>query len=251
VDTKGFELMRNRSGGKPIVLGIVPARSGSKSIPGKNIAEVAGKPLMAYTIQAALKASCLGRLIVSTDSRAYADVARKFGAEVPFLRPARLARDDTPGIEPVLHAVQWLEEHQDYRPDYVMLLQPTSPIRTVQDIERSVQLAQRHRADSVISVTQAPHHPYWMISISSDGRSSGSMALASLPSRRQDLAPAYAENGAIFLVRRDVLLQQRTFYTDRTYTYVMPPERSLDIDSPWDLHLAELILRDRLKHGHD
>jgi len=236
---------------KQTILGIVSARSGSKSIPSKNIALVAGKPLMAYTIEAALDAGCIDRLIVSTDSRAYANVACTFGAEVPFLRPARLARDDTPGIEPVLHAVQWLEEHQNYRPDYVMLLQPPCPLRTAQDITRSVQLAQRHRAEAVVSVVSAPHHPYWIKSISQDGRLRDFLPSAEAFTRRQDLPPAYAENGAIFLVARGILLKQRTFYPDRTYAYVMPPERSLDIDSPWDLHLAELILGDRLKHGHD
>lgn len=240
--------MSNKS---PVVVGVIPARSSSKSIPRKNIAMVAGKPLIAHTIQAALDAKLIDRVIVSTDSQEIADMARSFGAEVPFLRPPELAQDDTPGIEPIIHAARWLNNNDDYHPDYVMVLQPTSPLRTAEDIEAAVQLAQKQQADSVVSVCPVHQHPYWMKRITDDGRLVDFLSLGTDYTRRQDLPPVYALNGAIYLVRCEVLLEHKTFYTDHTYAYVMPPERSLDIDTLQDLYLAGLILKEKMKHEND
>ncbi len=233
------------------VLGLIPARGGSKGIPGKNIAPVAGRPLLAWTIEAAHASGRVSRLIVSTDDQSIADVARQYGAEVPFLRPAELAQDDTPGIEPVLHAVRWVEENEGYRPEYVMLLQPTSPFRSSEDILAAVELAQGRQADSVVSVCLAHHHPFWTKSLDGDGRMQEFIKLDRPYLSRQNLPDAYALNGAIYLVRREVLLAQRNFYGNVTYGYVMPAERSIDIDSPWDLYLADLVMKDRDSHaGH-
>lgn len=236
---------------KPTVLGIIPARGGSKSIPKKNIALLCGKPLIAWTVEAALRSSALSRVIVSTDDKEIAELVRQWGAEVPFLRPDELARDHTPVVEPVLHTVRWLDEHEGYCPDYVMVLQPTSPLRTAQDIEAAVQLAWERQADGVVSVCPVYYHPYWTKSVTEDGRLTDFLALDRTYTRRQDLPPAHALNGAIYLISRKVLLERQTFYTDRTYAYVMPLERSLDIDMPWDLHIAGLILKDRMYHERD
>ena len=228
------------------VLAIVPARAGSKSVPLKNIAQVGNKPLIAYTIAAALGAEGVDRVIVSTNSHRIARIATSFGAEVPFLRPRRFAKDDTPGFLPIFHAIQWLEEHEGYRPDYVMCLQPTSPLRTSEDIESAIHLAKEKNADSVVSVTPAKHHPYWMKFVDSEGRASDFAPLVRPISRRQGLPLVYAVNGAIYLARRDVLIGRRTWYTECTYAYIMPEERSLDIDTPWDLNVADLVLRRRV-----
>jgi CMP-N,N'-diacetyllegionaminic acid synthase len=209
---------------------------------------LAGKPLIAHTIQAALDAKLIDRVIVSTDSQEIADVARSFGAEVPFLRQPELAQDDTPGIEPILHAVRWLDDNDDYHPDYVMVLQPTSPLRTGKDIDAAVRLARKQQADSVVSVCPVHEHPYWMKRITDDGRLVDFLSSGCTYTTRQDLPPVYALNGAIYLVRREVLLEHKAFYTDHSYAYIMPPERSLDIDTPWDLYLAGLILREGMKH---
>jgi CMP-N,N'-diacetyllegionaminic acid synthase len=237
------------SDGLRTVLGLVPARGGSKSILNKNIALVAGKPLIAYTIEAARAAPSVSRLVVSTDSPEIAAVARTHGAEVPFLRPSELAQDDTPGIAPVLHAVRWLEEEQSYRPDYVVLLQPTSPLRAPGDIEAAMELAREREADAVVSVCPARDHPSWMKRIDACGRLADFGASGEAYTRRQDLPPAYALNGAVYVARRGVLLELQTFYTARTHAYIMPLERSLDIDTPWDMYLAELILKDRCRHA--
>ena len=230
---------------KPICSAIIPARGGSKGIPGKNIRPVAGKPLIAWTVETALAATLLDRVIVSTDSLEIADVARRYGAEMPFIRPADLAQDDTPGIEPVLHAAHWLNENDGYRPDLIMLLQPTSPLRIPEDIDRAVELALEKGADAVVSVDARRGAPLldeaerWCRS--HDGFHQARSAL----DRRQDLPEVYVLNGAIYLARYEVLMEQKTFYTDNTFSLVMPVERSLDIDTPWDLYLADLILKDR------
>jgi len=230
---------------RPRVLGLIPARGGSKSVPHKNIAMLAGEPLISYTIRAALESEMLDRLVVSTDSAEIADVALSFAAEVPFMRPDELAQDDTPGIEPPIHALEWLVANEGYRPQYLMLLQPTSPFRTAEDIQAAVRILQEKDADAVVSVCEVHDHPYWTKRVEADGRLVDFLALDREYARRQELPPAYVLNGAVYLARAQMLLEQRTYYARDTYAYVMPRERSLDIDSAWDLHVAELLLRER------
>jgi N-acylneuraminate cytidylyltransferase/CMP-N,N'-diacetyllegionaminic acid synthase len=230
------------------VLAVIIARGGSKGLPLKNIRLLAGKPLIAYTIDAALQARLLDRTVVSTDDRQIAEIARQYGAEIPFLRPPELAQDETT-VYPVLsHAVQWLENCEGYRPDYVMLLQPTSPLRTAGDIDNAIVLALERNADGVVSLCETKHHPYWTKRVTEDGQVVEFAPLDRAYDRRQELPRAYALNGAIYLCKREILLECQTFYTDRTYAYIMPIEHSLDIDTPWDLHLAELILQGKASH---
>lgn len=226
-------------------IAVIPARGGSKGIPRKNIAMVAQKPLIAWTIQAAQSSQYLSQIIVSTEDEEIARVAQQWGAKVPFLRPPELSRDDTPSIDPILHAVSWLEKQENCSPTYIMLLQPTSPLRTAYDIDTAIEIAYQQQVDSVVSVTPSHHHPYWCKRVTETGKLTDFLNLEKAYTRRQDLPPAYALNGAIYLVRREVLLQKKTFYTDNTYAYSMPEERSLDIDTPWDLYIVNLILQDR------
>jgi len=228
-----------------LILGIIPARSGSKGIFNKNLALLANKPLIEYTIDAAIQSNSINRLIVSTDSPEIAAISQRCGAETPFLRPAEIAQDDTPGIEPVLHALEWLNVSERYEPNFVMLLQPTSPLRTAIDIQAAIQLAKDKNADAVVSVTPVKQHPYWMKAIGDEGTLKDFILEQPPNTRRQDLPPLYALNGAVYLARRPTLLNHRTFLGPRTFGYVMPPERSIDIDTPWDLHLADLIIRER------
>jgi N-acylneuraminate cytidylyltransferase/CMP-N,N'-diacetyllegionaminic acid synthase len=229
------------------ILGVIPARGGSKGIPDKNIAPVAGKPLIAWTIDAATSCSWLDRVIVTTDDPQIASIAKDWSAEVPFLRPEALARDDTPGMVPLLHAAQWLADTEDYRPDYLLLLQPTSPLRSSEDIVAAIRLALENDAHAVVSVTLAHQHPYWMKTLDGEARLHDFAPPERRIGRRQDLPVVYALNGAIYLGRRSIVCELKTWYTERTYGYIMPPECSLDIDTPWDLYLADLILRDRAR----
>jgi len=221
------------------ILALIPARGGSKGIPRKNIKSIAGKPLIAWTIEAALCSRVLDAVVVSTEDEEIAGVARQWGAQVPFRRPPELARDDTPGIAPVLHA---LEQLPDF--DAVLLLQPTSPLRTTEDIDACIGLAQDMQVSSVVSVSEPGKHPYWMYRLGADQRL---QTLIDVPPilRRQDLPPVYAVNGALYYARADWLRQHHAFVTAETVAYVMPPERSVDMDTLLDWKLAEMLLKER------
>ena len=224
------------------IVGLVTARGGSKSIPGKNVKPLAGKPLIAWTIEAALQSRGLNRVIVSTDDNEIAEVARGWGAEVPFMRPSELAQDDSPHIDAVEHAIHWLAAHGNSRPDYVMTLQPTSPLRTAVDIDAAIQIAEDTDATAVASVCETSHHPYLAKRILPDRTLVDFVSSDIAYLRRQALPPAYVLNGAIYLNRRESLLHDRTFLAKGTYAYIMPPERSLDIDSELDFRFAEFTL---------
>ena len=215
------------------------------------MALVAGKPLIAWTIEEALRCHSLNRVIVSTETQEIAEVACNYGAEVPFMRPHHLASDETPSVDVVIHAIQFLARHDVHVPDFVIQLQPTSPLRTVIDIESAVTIALEKEADSVVSVSASHEHPFWAKRVSDDGVLQDFIQNIGNYQRRQDLPVSYSLNGAIYLGRAHVLMTRRTFYTNKTYAYVMPPDRSLDIDSPWDLKLADLILRHVRPHETD
>jgi CMP-N-acetylneuraminic acid synthetase len=230
------------------ILALIPARGGSKGVPRKNIRPVAGKPLIAYTIETALAAGdLLHRVIVSTDDEEIAAVARAHGAEAPFLRPADLAGDKIPMIPVIQHAVQFVEAQDGVRLDWVLLLQPTAPFRTVEDIRGAVELAQAGGCDSVISVVQVfAHHPILMKRIEND-RLVPFCIEEKEGTRRQDYQPpAYMRNGAIYLSRRDVLMDG-SIWGQSIRPYVMPEERSVNVDSELDLRLVELLLEERGK----
>jgi CMP-N-acetylneuraminic acid synthetase len=232
------------------VLAVIPARGGSKGVPRKNITLVGGRPLIAWTIDAARDARHVDRVIVSTDDAEIADVARGCRAEVPVLRPADLARDDTPGIAPALHMVKWLDRNEGYRADMVVLLQPTSPLRTADDIDAAMDLMQAGAASAVVGVTPVTMHPAWMKRVNTGNVLVDVPGLTQPETLRQDLDPLYIVNGAIYACARDVLVTRGSFYAERTLAYVMPAERSLDIDSAWDLRVADLELTSRgSRHG--
>ena len=228
------------------VLAVIPVRAGSKGLPGKNLAPLAGRPLLAWTIDAARASQSVARVVVSTDSQEIAAVARGCGAEAPFMRPAALATDDAASIDVVLHAACWLEKSEGYRPDAIMELHATSPLRTATDIDEAAALCAHPPVDAVVSVTPVgSHHPCWMQYLDSSGCLRPFVAQGPMAQRRQDLPALYTLNGAIYVARRAWLLEHRTWFAPRTRGYVMPPERSVDIDSPWDLHIADLVLRNR------
>ncbi|UCE60442.1 MAG: acylneuraminate cytidylyltransferase family protein [Phycisphaerales bacterium] len=227
------------------VVGLVTARGGSKGIPRKNIKPLAGKPLIAWTIEAALASRFLSRVIVSTDDDEIMETARDFGAEVPFKRPAELAGDDSPHISVVRHAVDWLCD-EEHCPEFIMVLQPPTPLRIAADIDGAIELAEEKSADAVVSVVEAQHHPYITRRLTETDTLTSFVPSALKYSRRQEFSPAYALNGVIYLNRCTCLADCETLAPEGSYAFVMPPERSIDVDTPWDFHLAELILNDRI-----
>jgi len=232
------------------VLGIVTARGGSKGLPGKNLKPLAGKPLIAYTIEAAQVSGVLDRLILSTDDGAIAEAGRALGCDVPFLRPADLARDDTPHLPVIQHAVRWMDEHAGYRPDAVMILQPTSPLRQAEDISASIALLERWGADSVLSVSEVPAHVHPMRTLRVDETGAAVLFVTGGPvrqriNRRQDLPAAWVMNGAIYLCRAGVLFAgEPSLYGDRVVAYRMPARRGVSIDDAEDWAAAERALRE-------
>lgn len=231
------------------ILGLIPARGGSKGIPRKNIVPLAGKPLLAWTCEAALASRALSRVVLSTDNEEIAAVGRACGVEVPFRRPAELARDDTPSVEVALHAIRWLMEREGWQANVLVLLQPTSPLRLTEHIDEAIDLLLRSGADTVVSVVKVPHRysPYSIMCLV-DGYLQDFWQ-APLPFdryRRQEIPVLYARNGpAVLATRVQVVMERAGFYGQRVVPYVMRSEDSLDIDTPLDLELAAWFLARR------
>lgn len=228
----------------PRILAVITARGGSKRVPGKNIRPIAGKPLLAWTVEAAL--ACRDRLhavVLSTDDEEIAALGRHYGADVPFMRPAHLAGDAAGSLGVVQHATQFIESRDGVQMDWILLLQPTSPLRVAADIRSALDLADAHHCDSVIAVTESPIHPVFIKKIGSDGLLAPFLLDEPEGIRRQDVTPpAFIRNGALYLTQRPVLMERHSLYGQRIQPYVMPVERSVDIDNPLDFRLAEMLL---------
>jgi CMP-N,N'-diacetyllegionaminic acid synthase len=220
------------------VLAVIPARGGSKGIPRKNIRLLDGKPLIAWSIEAAQRSKHIDHVIVSSDDSEIIDVARSWGCDVPFVRPAELARDDTPGIAPVLHALQSVQAFE-----CVVLLQPTSPLRTSEDIDGCLDLMYRMKSPACVSLTEAQHSPYWMYTLDGSNRMAPVLNSSAPILRRQDSPRICLLNGAVYTARSQWLMERQTFLADETVGYMMPPERSLDIDTEIDFVVAEHCIR--------
>jgi len=225
------------------VLAIIPARGGSKGLPNKNIREMLGKPLIAWTIEAALNCSLIDRLVVSTEDHKIAKIAMQFGAEIPFMRPMELARDDTPGVDPVLHAINELSEY-----DFVLMLQPTSPLRISEDITGMIDFAIEHDSQSVVSVSEAEVHPYWVYRKNSAFELESFFEHQFVPCR-QSLPEAYSLNGSMYLTRTPWLKEKRILVSEKTLAYIMPKERSYEIDDLLDWMVVERMLERQIKVG--
>ena len=229
------------------VIGIIPARGGSKSVPHKNIRPLCGVPLIDYTIRAAQASRGLARTIASTDSAEIASVCREHGAEVPFIRPASLAQDDTATLPVLLHALEQLAESYDA----IMVLQPTSPLRSAEDIDRSIELLESTpEADSVISVVQVgDHHPARMKTIENGWLVNPPFAEQTEGMPRQALPAYYLRNGAIYLTRMAILRSRQSLQGQHCLPYIMPEERSVNIDAETDFLLAEALLSRQRNKG--
>jgi CMP-N-acetylneuraminic acid synthetase len=234
------------------VLGLIPARGGSKGIPNKNLAPLCGRPLLAYTADAVKRSTRLTRAVVSTDDTAVAEAARGLGLDVPFARPRELAADDTVMLPVVEHALQAMRAG-GFRPDAVVILQPTSPMRRAEHIDAALALLESSGAESVVSVVEVPHQFNPVSVMRLDGErlrpfldrastASGTGTLKDIVTRRQDKPRVLARNGPAVLAMRASTIDSGSLYGDDCRPFVMTAEDSLDIDTPWDLALAECIL---------
>jgi CMP-N,N'-diacetyllegionaminic acid synthase len=231
-------------GGKTI-LSVVCARAGSKGLKNKNVLNFAGKPLIAWAIGASLKSKHIDRTIVSTDGDAIAKAARKAGADVPFVRPADLATDKASVEDVIRHALAWIEHHEQRRYDYVLLLQPTSPLRTTRHIDEAIThyFAKRKGvSDTLVSVTQAPAKMGWLMTADAKGHISFCFDHKGQARRRQTMGPLYLPNGLIYLAPIGIV-RKGSFYSPRTLPFVMDAEVSVDIDTKDDFDRALKLFR--------
>jgi len=220
---------------------IIPARGGSKGIPKKNIKPLAGKPLIAYTIDEAVKCQCFDRIIVTTDDHKIAKISQENGADF-LMRPKELAEDHTPTVDAILHAVTMLEKEEDYVPDYIVVLQPTSPLRSSGDIKAAINLyLENADCESLVSVAECEHPISWVMNIK-NGYLIPFFDEKYLKERRQEHLTTYVPNGAIYVISLEYLYKNQNFYSDKTLAYIMPVERSIDIDTEYDFMIAEFLV---------
>lgn len=232
------------------VLALVPARGGSKGIPRKNLQLLGGKPLVAHAVETGLAAKRVARVVCSTDDEEIADAARSAGAEVPFLRPRELAEDSSEDWPVFVHALNWLEQHEGWRPDLVVNLRPTSPLRRPRHIDDAVELLLRTGADSVKAICLARQHPHkmWLRGANDciEPYEKTQFRLERGPDvPRAQLAEVYWQNGVVDVTRREVIFEQRVMIGARVAGLVVDPADSIDIDTTLDLQLAELLLASR------
>jgi len=237
------------------ILGVITARGGSKSIPGKNIKPLSGKPLIVYTIEAAKKSGVLDRIILSTDDPEIAAVAKKHGCEVPFMRPKELADDASSHLPVMQHAVQWLKDNEGYQPDYVMILQPTSPLRQTQHIKEAAELILKTGADSVLSVAEVPEqfNPHKSMKLDMAGmlKLLNDKPVHQRIARRQDLPKIYWSVGSIYLFKTELLFHKANpnFYGEKTAPYIIDQKYVVDINIPEDWEAAEKAMEKLKKTG--
>ncbi len=223
---------------------LILARGGSKGVIGKNIKLLNDKPLIYYTISAIQKSREFDKIILSTDSQEIAETALSYGVEVPFLRPKELAHDDSSASDAIVHALRWIEKN-DKKYDYVQYIFPTAPLRTAKDIQNGINILLSKNADMVISICKTPHSPYWSNALPDDHSLRGFVLPEHRRKNRQELPTTYQLNGAIFVGKWEVFYEKQDWFEINTYAYIMPTERSIDIDSTLDFKLAELLLQEQ------
>lgn len=222
---------------RPKTLGLISARGGSKGLPRKNVLSAGGKPLLAWTAEAAKASNVISDVVLSSDDDEIITAGVACGCSVPFRRPESLAGDAVASIDVVLHALETLPSYE-----YVALLQPTSPLRTAADIDAAFALMAERAAPCCVSVCESEDSPYWMYFLSEDKRLNAVISSSEVFKRRQDLPPSFVLNGAIYIAKTDWLLEKKTFLCPETVAYLMPKDRSLDIDTVEDFQLFKSIV---------
>lgn len=230
------------------ILAIIPARGGSKGVPGKNIKLLGGKPLLAYTSELALQSKYLTEVIVSTEDEPIGEVAKSLGAQVPFMRPMALAQDDTPTIDVLIHALEWYKNQTIFF-DAVCLLQVTSPIRTLEFLDKAIEKFIISGCDSLVSVLKVPHeyNPHWTFEVNAEGNLKIATGEAEIIPRRQELPTAYHRDGSIYITKTDVLLKEHSLYGKSTAFIESDPDFYVNIDTMEDWEKAEAMIQNKLK----
>lgn len=224
------------------ICAIILARAGSRRLTSKNIINLYGSPLIAYTIRAARKSKYINRIICSTDSIAIASIAQKYGAEIPYIRPKKLALNKTTSIDSLIHVLNYLEKKQNYYPDIVVLLQPTSPLRTERHIDQAIELFYSKQPKSLVSVKKIKEYIYCLrVIVDGKLRSVG----RKFPGKISDVGDYYCANGAIYIATQEIIQGLKTFWTNDTIPYIMDDVASIDIDTEFDLRTAEVFLNNR------
>ena len=226
------------------ILALIPARGGSKGVPGKNIKLLNGKPLLAYTAEVALKSTYFNEVIISTEDEQIIEVAKNLGIKVPFVRPMELAQDNTPTIDVIIHTLQWYE-NQNISFDAVCLLQVTTPFRTVEFLNKAIEKFIEKDSDSLVSVQKVPHeyNPHWTFEVNSKGNLKIATGESEIIKRRQELPVAYHRDGSIYITKVKVLLQNKSLYGDTTAFVESDSESYVNIDTIEDWVKAEAIIK--------
>lgn len=229
---------------KPNILAIIPARGGSKGIPRKNIKKLKGKPLLYYTIKEAKKSKFLSKIVVSTDDEEIARISRKYRVTV-IRRPQKLAQDTTPGEQVFKHAITYLEKNKGFHTDIVVILQPTSPFRKVDDIENSIKKFLKINCNTVVTVCEVSHPPYWMYRIKGNDKLVKLMKTKKAIKRRQESPTFYQLNGAVYVTGAKTIMKNQNILKGDVRAYIMPYERSLELDNMFDFKLAKLLIENQ------
>jgi CMP-N-acetylneuraminic acid synthetase len=227
---------------------IITARGGSKRLPRKNVLDLAGKPLIAWTIEAAKRVSKIEDIIVTTDSEEIEQVANEFGARVPFKRPEYLSNDTATSFDVVKHCLDYLNEVEDKQVEYLILLQPTSPLRTNEDLEKAILLLEEKGASAVVSVCPTEHSPLWSNTLDESLSLDSFLRDEVKNTRSQDLPSFYRLNGAIYICKVSEFLKEKSFFLSKnSFAYVMSTEDSVDIDTKLDFIVADFLLKQKLE----
>lgn len=229
------------------ILCVIPARSGSKGIPGKNIKPLCGKPLISYSIEQALETKLVDRIIVSTDDEKIAEIATGLGAEAPFTRPEHLATDEASTLDVLLHTIEWCHENENLRFDIILLLHANAPLRNIEDIKKCIGILVDQKADNVFTVTPARNNPYFNM-VELKGKEQVALTKEGNYSSRQSAPPVYDMNSSIYTWWTDILVEKQTLFLPKTRIHIMPRERSIDIDEPIDFRFAEVLMQERIEH---
>lgn len=226
-------------------LAIIPARSGSKGLPNKNIKDLCGKPLIAWSIEVAKKSKYLDEIMLNTNSEKIANIARKFGVNVPFLRPENLAQDTSSTFDVIKHTIEFYKNELKKEFDFIVLLEPTSPLREVCDIDNAIEiLLDNNLADSIVGISKTQgQNPVFLVRKNNNGFISGYANKNMLTVRRQDIEDIYFFEGTIYISKTDVLLQKQTFYHEKTLGYEVEKFKSLEVDDIYDFVMIEALMK--------